>query len=485
MTPDSVIRGARVVTPQAVDIADIAIAGGRILAIGPDLATQGAQVIEASGLIALPGGIDSHVHIAQPSGPGIEMADDFDSATRAAAFGGNTTILPFCLPEGDTPLRQAVADYHALARGSCHVDVSFHLIVARTDPQTLGQDLPALIEAGHTSFKVFMTYDGLRLSDRQILDVMEIARTHGALVMVHAENEDAIEFLRNRAERAGHTAPVHHARTRPVPVEREATHRALTLAQIAGVPLTIVHVSNGETLDEITRARARGQIVHAETCPQYLTLTAQDLERAGSDGFEGAKFVCSPPPRDLAAQAALWAGLEQGQFDLWSSDHAPFRFADPRGKDAPGARASFRNIPNGIPGIETRLPILFSEGVVKGRISLSRFADLTAGNAARIYGLAPRKGALVPGADADIVLWDPGQTRTIRQADLHHGADYTPWEGFDVTGWPVLTLLRGTVIVRDGALVAPAGGRHLDRQPIRAAQSVTQPHQSFTYPSPN
>lgn len=462
MSFETIIRGAKIVTPATVEVAEIGIIDGKIAAIGAALGPA-KHVIAAEGLIALPGGIDSHVHISQPSGPGINMADDFDSATCAAAFGGNTTVLPFCLPEGDMPLRQAVAEYHALARGNCHTDISFHLIVARTDPQTLGQDLPALIEAGYTSFKVFMTYQGLRLKDGEILEVMEVARRHGALVMVHAENEEAIEFLRSRAEREGDISPLHHARTRPVPVEREATHRALTLAEIADVPLTVVHVSNGETLDEIVRARARGQIVHAETCPQYLTLTAKDLDRAGVDGFEGAKFVCSPPPRDTNAQAALWAGLEQGVFDLWSSDHAPFRFAGHRGKDAPGARASFRNIPNGIPGIETRLPILFSEGVAKGRISLQQFARLTATNHATIYGLAPRKGAIVVGADADIVLWDPHQRRTIAQSDLHHGADYTPWEGFHVTGWPVLTMLRGQVIVKDNRLISRAQGIYLSR----------------------
>jgi dihydropyrimidinase len=281
------------------------------------------------------------------------------------------------------------------------------------------------------------------------------------LVMVHAENEDAIEFLRDRAAARGETAPLHHARTRPVPVEREATHRAISLAEIAGVPLTIVHVSNGEAMEEIRRARARGATVFAETCPQYITLTADDLDRAG---FEGAKYVCSPPPRNHAEQAAIWNGIEQGVFDLFSSDHCPFRFADPAGKDAPGARASFRNIPNGIPGVETRLPILFSEGVMKGRISLQRFAALTAGNHARLYGLAPQKGAISVGADADIVLWDPRLTRPIRQQDLHHGADYTPWEGFSITGWPVRTLLRGVTVMQDGALTAtrPAG-RHLAR----------------------
>ncbi len=460
MNYDLIIAGAEVATAADVTRMDIGIRSGRVATLGLDLGTA-ARTIDAAGLLALPGGVDSHVHIAQPSGPGIEMADDFLSGTRAAAFGGNTTILPFCLPEAGQTLRQAVEAYHAKAKGQCHVDVSFHLIVNRTDPQTLGQDLPALLEAGHTSFKVFMTYPDMALTDRQILDVMAVAKRHGAMVMVHAENEDAIEFLRDQAEADNQTGPYYHAATRPVPVEREATHRAITLAEIAGVPLTIVHVSNGESLDEIRRARRRGARVYAETCPQYLTLTAVDLDRSG---FEGAKYVCSPPPRDLKEQTACWAGIEQGDFELYSSDHCPFRFADPAGKRAPGAEQSFRNIPNGIPGIETRLPILFSEGVVKGRIDLTRFVAITATNHARLYGLYPRKGTIAVGSDADIVLWDPTLQRTIRQADLHHGSDYTPWEGFAVTGWPVMTILRGQVIVEAGTLADSARhGQHLSR----------------------
>ena len=458
MTFDTIIKSARVVTPGGVGFCDIGIKDGIIAALATSL--DGAdEVIDGQGLIAMPGGIDSHVHISQPSGPGIEMADDFASATRSAVFGGNTTVMPFCLPEEGQTLREAVAAYHAKAEGQCYCDVSFHLIVKQTDPVTLGQDLPALINAGHTSFKVFMTYQGLALSDREILDVMAVAREQGALVMVHAENEDAIEFLRDKAELAGNTDPLFHARTRPVPVEREATHRAITLAEIADVPLTIVHVSNGEALDEIRRGRQRGAKVFAETCPQYITLTADDLDRAG---FEGAKYVCSPPPRTASEWEAIWSGITGGDFELFSSDHCPFRFADEAGKDAPGARKSFRNIPNGIPGVETRLPILFSEGVTKGRISLEKFAAITATNHARLYGLTT-KGAIMVGMDADIVLWDPSLTRPIRQDDLHHGADYTPWEGFEVTGWPVRTMLRGQTVVMDGALARVPTGGHVAR----------------------
>lgn len=454
---DTVIRGARVVSSSETSLCEVGISEGRIAALGTDL--EGVEIIDAEDLIAMPGGIDSHVHISQPSGPGIEMADDFASATRAAACGGNTTIMPFCLPEDGQTLREAVASYLAKADGQCLTDVSFHLIVKSVDPVTLGQDLPALIAQGMTSLKVFMTYQGMRLTDAEILQVMDVARQQGALTMVHAENEDAIEFLRDKAERNGHIQPVHHARSRPVPVEREATHRATTLAEVAGVPVMIVHVSNGAALEEIQRARARGVRVFAETCPQYITLTADDLDRAG---FEGAKWVCSPPPRDTDEQAAIWAGLEQGAFDVFSSDHCPFRFEDTAGKDAPGARASFRNIPNGIPGVETRLPILFSEGIGKGRMNLETFAALTATNHARIYGLDD-KGAIAVGKDADIVLWDPAMTRTITQDELHHGSDYTPWEGFEVTGWPVRTILRGKTVMLDGHPAGDPRGMHVAR----------------------
>ena len=458
MNHDTVISGARVVSASGVVQCEIGIKDGRIATLGTDL--KGVEMIDAAGLIALPGGIDSHVHISQPSRPGIEMADDFTTGTRSAACGGNTTILPFCLPKDGQTLREAVAAYRAMADGNCLTDVSFHLIVKKTDPVTLGQDLPALIQAGYTSFKVFMTYAGLALSDRQILDVMSVAKEQNAMVMVHAENEDAIEFLRDKANRVGDISPYHHATTRPLLVEREATHRAISLAEIVGVPLTIVHVSNGESTEEIVRARQRGLTVFAETCPQYITLTAQDLDR---EGFEGAKYVCSPPPRTSDEWPKIWAGIEQGVFDLFSSDHCPFRFKDSTGKDAPGARQSFRNIPNGIPGVETRLPILFSEGVVTGRLSLERFAAITATNHARLYGLFPRKGAIIIGADADIALWDPTLTKPIQQVDLNHGSDYTPWEGFEVTGWPVRTILRGVTVVKNGVPVSAPTGMHLER----------------------
>ena len=457
---DTVIRGGRVVTGNDVIFCDIGIRGGRIVTLGENLGTSDHS-IDARDKIVLPGGIDSHVHIAQPSGPGIVMADDFETGPRSAVCGGNTTVLPFCMQVRGQSLRAAVTAYHGLAEKQCYADYGFHLIVSDPTPQVLGQELPALIGDGYSSFKVFMTYEGIALTDEQILKVMTVAKQTGALVMVHAENYDIIRFLTDKFEAEGRIAPHFHATSRPIPAEREATHRALTLAEIVGVPVVIVHVSNGEAIEEIARARARGLKVIAETCPQYLVLTAKDLEGLN---MEGAKYVCSPPPRDVASQQACWDGLMRGTFDLFSSDHCPFRYDDSQGKLVPKGRTSFRWVPNGIPGIETRLPILFSEGVMKKRIDLARFAALTATNHAKAYGLAPRKGSIAIGADADLVLWDPSITRKIAHADLNDGSDYTPYEGLEVTGWPVLTMLRGAVVVENGQLTVPKGqGTFLQR----------------------
>ncbi|MFU8825386.1 dihydropyrimidinase, partial [Yoonia sp.] len=423
MTYDLIIAGGTVATAADTFSCDIGVKGGRVVALGHDLGPA-LRVIDATGHFVLPGGIDSHVHIAQPSGPGVTMADDFASGTRSAMFGGNTTIMPFCLQEKGQSLRGALDAYHAKAEGQCLTDISFHLIITDPTAAVLGQELPALIADGYKSIKVFMTYEAMRLNDAQILATMDAARQGGAVVMVHAENEDVIRYLTDQHERAGRTAPQGHASSRPVAAEREATHRAMSLAEVVDVPVVIVHVSNGATIDEIARAKRRGQPVTAETCPQYLMLTADDLDSAG---WEGAKFVCSPPPRDRAEQDACWKGLQTGVFDLFSSDHCPYRFNDTEGKKKPGGESSFRNIPNGIPGVETRLPILFSEGVIKGRIDINRFVALTATNHAKTYGLYPQKGTIAIGSDADLTIWDPETRRTIRHADLHDGCDYTPY----------------------------------------------------------
>ena len=451
---DLAIRNAEIVTAADRIRAEIGIRDGRIVTIAEDVG-EAAEEIDAAGLLALPGGIDAHVHLEQPQGGGVVMADGFESGTRSAAAGGNTTVMPFALQQKGQSLREAVQAYHEAADGKCHVDTSFHLIITDPTPQVLGQELPALVKAGYTSFKVFMTYDDMVLNDAELLEVFDVARREKAMVMVHAEGYDAIRYMAKRLEEAGRTAPYYHAESRPQSVEREATHRAISHAELTDVPITIVHVSGRDPMEQIQWAKRRGMNVWAETCPQYIALTADDLKGLNMD-FEGAKYVCSPPPRDSDSQKAIWEGLRDGTFDIFSSDHCPFRFEDSKGKDVEGARTSFRWVPNGIPGIETRMPILFSEGVSKGRIGLERFVALTATNPAKLFGLYPRKGTIAVGADADITLWDPSREVTVSQSLMHHDCDYTPYEGLEVKGWPVRTILRGKTIFAEGEVT---GGR--------------------------
>jgi dihydropyrimidinase len=453
---DLVVRGGTVVTASDAYRADIGISGGRIVAIAEDL--RAARSIDAGGLLVLPGGVDSHVHIEQAGADGSMTADDFESGTRAAACGGTTTIMPFAMQTAGCSLRETTDAYRRRADGKACIDYAIHLIVADPSRGVVGQELPALIDDGYTSFKIYMTYDDLRLDDGQILDVLALARREGAMTMIHAENADCISWLTARLAAAGKTAPRFHCAARPMPVEREATHRAVSLAELLDVPMLIVHVSGREAVEEIRRAQARGLRVYAETCPQYLFLAEDDLALAG---FRGAMAVCSPPPRERGNQEAIWDALAAGVFQVVSSDHSPFRYDDPKGKMVAGPDAPFWKIPNGVPGIETRLPLLF-DGVSKGRITLQQFVALTAANPARIYGLSGRKGAIAIGADADIALWDPAAERTIRNADLHHAVDYTPYEGIAVRGWPVHVLARGETVMRDGTPVDRRGhGRFL------------------------
>lgn len=464
MNYDLVVRGGTIATAADVVRADLGVSGGRIVAIADRLA-NGGRSIDATGRLVLPGGIDAHCHLDQPQAPGLAsagavMADGFRSGSISAAFGGTTTIVPFCVQHRGESLLAAVADYHRRADGQAVIDYSFHLIVSDPTPAVLGQELPALVRRGHTSLKVYMTYEAMRLTDRQLLDVFSTAREERALVMIHAENHDILTWMAEKLEALGRTAPKEHAASRPLPVEREATHRAVTLTEVAGVPLVIVHISGGEPLEEIRRARARGLTVIAETCPHYLLLTADHLDLPG---MEGAKTMCSPPLRDADAQASLWRGIEDGTIDVFNSDHAPYRF-DGEGKLRAGRSAPFRKVANGMPGLETRMPVLFSEGVAKGRIDLQRFVALTATNNAKLYGLHPRKGTIAVGADADLVIWDPEKRVIIRNDDLHHNVDYTPFEGMEVQGWPETVLSRGEVIVDAGALrAAPGRGRFLER----------------------
>ena len=451
---DLVLRNARVATASDTFEADIAVRGGRIVQLGDGLA-GGRQEIDVAGRVVTPGGVDAHCHLDQPMEPPMKMADDFDTGTRSAACGGTTTVIPFAAQAKGQSLRAAVQDYHARAEGRASVDYAFHLIVSDPTPAVLNEELPGLIAEGYTSFKVYMTYDDLKLDDGQMLDVLEVARQHGAMAMVHAENADCIEWLTKRLEAAGRTAPRWHAHSRPMLVEREATHRAISLSQLVDVPILIVHVSGKDAVEQIRWARAQGLRILAETCPQYLFLTAEDL--GIDDSYHGAKCVCSPPPRDKGNQEVIWAGLNDGLFTVFSSDHAPFRYDDPQGKKLGGQEVPFRHIPNGIPGLETRLPLLYSEGVLAGRITLQKFVELTATNPAKAYGLHPRKGTIAVGSDADLVVWDEREA-LLTNARLHHAVDYTPYEGMQLKAWPGLTLSRGEV-VWDGTSFTGRPGR--------------------------
>ncbi|MDQ6639790.1 MAG: dihydropyrimidinase, partial [Pseudomonadota bacterium] len=370
---DLVVRNARVATASDTFDSDIGIRDGRIVQLGLGLPAAPRE-IDAAGRFVTPGGVDAHCHLDQPMAPPVRMADGFDTGTRSAACGGTTTVIPFAAQAKGQSLRAAVADYHARAEGRAHIDYAFHLIVSDPTPAVLRDELPALIRDGYTSFKIYMTYDDLKLGDREILDVLDVARAHGAMAMIHAENADCIEWLTRRLEAAGRTAPRYHGQARPMLVEREATHRAIALAELVDVPILIVHVSGRDAVEQIRSARGLGLKVFAETCPQYLFLSAEDL--GIDDSYQGARCICSPPPRDKSNQQVIWNGLADGLFTVFSSDHAPFRYDAPEGKKPGGEEVAFRHIPNGIPGLETRLPLLYSEGVLGGRITLNRFVEL-------------------------------------------------------------------------------------------------------------
>lgn len=451
---DCVIRNARLATASDTIDCDIGIRDGRIAMLGQGLA-QGTRDIDAAGRVVTPGGIDGHCHLDQPMEPPVRMADNFDTGTRAAACGGTTTVIPFAAQVKGNSLQAAVDDYHRRADGVAHVDYAFHLIVSDPTDAVLNSELPSLIRNGYTSFKLYMTYDDLKLDDGQILDVLALARREGAMAMIHAENADCIAWLTKKLEAAGQTAPRFHSHSRPMLVEREATHRAISLAELIDVPILIVHVSGREAVEQIRWARGRGMKIFAETCPQYLFLTAADL--GIDDSYLGAKCVCSPPPRDASNQQVIWDGLSDGLFTVLSSDHAPFNYDDPAGKKPGGKEVPFAYIPNGIPGIETRMPLLYSEGVLGGRLTLNRFVELTATQPAKAYGLHPRKGTVAIGSDADLVIWDHREI-TLTNSMLHHAVDYTPYEGMTLKAWPGLTMLRGQVVWDGATFTPPRGG---------------------------
>ncbi|TDK32323.1 dihydropyrimidinase [Rhizobium deserti] len=457
---DTVIHGGRVATASDLFDADIGIIDGRIAAINENIAGGGRR-IDATGKLVMPGGIEAHAHIAQESSAGLMTADDYYSGSVSAAFGGNSSFIPFAAQHRGQSIADVIATYDGRAAPNSVLDYSYHLIISDPSASVL-EELPGVFARGITSFKVFMTYDLMNIGDGGMLDILTVAKQHGALTMVHAENNDMLKWMNKRFAAAGLTAPKYHAVSRPELAEEEAINRAVSLAKLVDAPLFIVHVSTSGGAAIVQREKLAGTKLFAETCPQYLALTRDDLDRPG---MEGAKFICSPPVRDKATQDALWRHVQSGTFESVSSDHAPYRF-DATGKFANGADAPYPKIANGMPGIAMRLPYLFSEGVVKGRITLQQFVSLSSTGAAKTFGMA-KKGAIAPGFDADIAIWDPEACRTATLADQHDNMNYSPFEGMQIEGWPVLTMNRGDIIVENGELKADRGrGRFVPRKPV-------------------
>lgn len=467
---DLVVRGGTVATAADVFRADVGVNGGKVAALGVGLAA-GREEVDARGKLVLPGGVDSHTHIEQLSGGGLMNADSFESATAAAAFGGTTTVISFAAQHRGMSLRRVVDDYAALADRGAMVDYAFHMIVSDPTEETLTRDLPALISEGHSSIKLFMTYDKIKVDDEPLLDVLAAARESRALVCVHAENHGMIAWMSRKLLAQGKTAPKHHAASHPRGSEAEAFFRLIHAAELVDQPIMIFHVSTSEGVDIIRAARGRGQKVFAETCPQYLFLTAADLDKPG---LEGAKWMCSPPPREKADQESLWRALALGDLQVISSDHAPYRF-DATGKLSAGPDSNFKQIANGLPGLETRMPLLFDAMVSRGRAefsgqALQSFVNLTATQPARIYNLAG-KGSIAPGQDADIAVWDPRRRVTLTDELMVGRTGYTPFAGRTVKGWPETVLVRGVPVVKAGAVVGRAGsGRHVPRKGGWAAE---------------
>ncbi|CCV03858.1 Phenylhydantoinase [Mesorhizobium metallidurans STM 2683] len=448
---DLVVRDGLVAAGDATVRADIGIRDGCIRAVAERLEDT-AQIVEAKGRLVLPGGVDAHCHMDQPN-YGAVCADDFRSGTLSAACGGTTTIVPFAMAHASDPVAETVAAYRRRAEGQALIDYAIHPTIQAASAQTLEQDLPALIRNGYASLKIFTTYDDFRLGDAEILAIFKVAAQHGALVMVHAENDAIIAMLKKDLLSKGLVAPRFHAKARPPIVESEAIHRIASFAELTGAEVLIVHVSSRVGLEEVMRARARGVSIHAETCPQYLLLTEKDLDR---EIVEGAKFMCSPPLRTVADQEALWAGMARGDLAIYSSDHSPYRLTGP-GKLQHGPQSRFDQIANGMPGLELRQPLLFSEGYLKGRISLAQFIALSSTNAAELHGIAPQKGSIAIGADGDLAIWDQERETTVTPDLLHDNTGHTPYEGIRIRGWPVTTIARGEVIVDDGRVLGTAG----------------------------
>ena len=451
------IKGGRIVTAADDYIGDVFVEGERISQIGESLDISADRVLDAAGKYVLPGCVDPHTHLDMPFG-GTVTIDDFTSGQTAAAFGGTTCHVDFCIQTPGQSFSAALEDWHGRREGKAIIDNGFHIAV--TDLREGGslEELAGLPEQGVTSYKLFMAYKGaLMVDDETLFKTMEVAAETGALVMVHAENGDAIDVLVKEALAKGNTAPHFHALTRPPELEGEATNRAIQLARVAGAPLYVVHVSCKQAVQPIATAREAGWNVWGETCTQYLFVDYTFLERPG---FEGAKYVYTPPPRPKANQEVLWDAVRTDVLSAISTDHCAFSWQGQKtlGKD------DFSKIPNGAPGLENRLHMIHELGVRSGRISLNRMVELLATNPAKLFGLYPRKGTIVPGSDADIVIFDPERRKTITAADQHSRSDYNLYEGTEVTGDIDVVLLRGTVLVEGGELaVEPGFGTFVER----------------------
>ena len=456
MLHDLIIQGATILTASDSFVADIAVADGRIAALGEDLGSA-KESVDARGLVAAPGGVDTHTHLDMPY-PGGTTLDDFSTGTAAALFGGTTTIIDFATQERGGSLLNALKEWHAKADGKSFADYAFHMAVTDMSERAW-REMKSLVDEGVTSFKLYMAYAALASDDAAILRALQRSNEIGALVGLHCENGQAIDQLVKEALAAGHVEPKFHAATRPPQAEAEAVSRAAALAETAQAPVYIVHLSAADSLEEVRRARRRGVTVLAETCPQYLYLSSHEYEKPFC---EAAKFIISPPLRPKEHSQALWQALSWGEFQAVATDHCSFAAHSKPGK--PGkdlGRKDFSKIPGGTPGLETRVPLMW-EAVQKGRISPSRFVELTSTGPAKVFGLYPRKGHLNPGADADIILIDPKHRTTIAAAALHHAVDYTPYEGIAVHGAIRAVFLRGRCVISQGRLLAKRGqGRYL------------------------
>jgi dihydropyrimidinase len=463
------ITNGRVITASDDYVADVYCDGGVVRAIGKDLPShrfQADRTIDATGLYVMPGGIDVHTHLNMPFG-GSTSADDFESGTIAAAFGGTTSIVDFAIQYRGQTMRHALDDWRKRADGKAAIDYGFHMIVTELEDAGLGEMDRMVRDEGITSFKLFMAYPGVFMVDDQtIFRALRRTGENGGLVCMHAENGGVIDELVKEALRKGETAPKYHALTRPPAAEGEATGRAIALAEMAGVPIYIVHLSAAHALEKVRQARDMGLPAYAETCPQYLFLSYDNYEEPG---FDGAKYVMSPPLREKWHQDVLWKGLAKNDLQVISTDHCPFCMKEQKelGKD------DFSKIPNGAPGIETRLTLVHDGGVRQGRITLNRFVELCATTPAKMFGLFPRKGTIAVGSDADIVVFDPGRETTLGVKTLHMKVDYNPYEGRTVQGSPSFVICNGAVVVEGTSFVGRAGaGRFLRRGPSRAAAGL-------------